>query len=142
MSVKTGSIFEKTKVPLAKWLHVVVLWTIETSVTNTCALTSMSMHTVIDLFQFLRDICGGKLLQNPVQLGGIDATHWSEWMMLPGRITFWMIDRRVAASRLLTIRKYPVAGVVLVLFQKSTDSAVVLVRPTPAPSPACLCIQS
>ena len=26
------------------------------------------------LFQFLRDICGGKLLQNPVQLGGIDAT--------------------------------------------------------------------
>ena len=74
MSVKTGSIFEKTKVPLDKWLHVVVLWTIETSVTNTCALTSMSMHTVIDLFQFLRDICGGKLLQNPVQLGGIDAT--------------------------------------------------------------------
>jgi hypothetical protein len=36
--------------------------------------TSMSMHTVIDLFQFLRDICGGKLLENPVQLGGIDAT--------------------------------------------------------------------
>jgi hypothetical protein len=34
MYVKTGSIFEKTKVPLAKWLHVVVLWTIETSVTN------------------------------------------------------------------------------------------------------------
>jgi hypothetical protein len=28
--------------------------------------------------------------------------------------TFWMIGRRVAASRLLTIRKYPVAGVVLV----------------------------
>ena len=74
MSVKTGSIFEETKVPLAKWLHVVVLWTIETSVTNTCALTNLSMHTVIDLFQFLRDICGGKLLQNPVQLGGIDAT--------------------------------------------------------------------
>ena len=42
------------------------------------------------------------------------ARHWSEWMMLPGRITFWMIGRRVAASRLLTIRKYPVAGVVLV----------------------------
>jgi hypothetical protein len=74
MSVKTGSIFEKTKVPLAKWLHVVVLWTIETSVTNTCALTNMSVHTVIDLFQFLRDICGEKLLQNPVQLGGIDTT--------------------------------------------------------------------
>ena len=32
-------------------------------------------------------------------------------MMLPGRITFRMIGRRVAASRLLTIRKYPVAGV-------------------------------
>ena len=62
MYVKTGSIFEKTKVPLAKWLHVVVLWTIETSVTNTCALTNMSVHTVIDLFQFLRDICGEKLL--------------------------------------------------------------------------------
>ena len=74
MSVKTRSFFEKTKVPLTKWLHVIVLWTIETSVTNTCALTSMSMHTVIDLFQFLRDICGRKLLQNSVQLGGIDAT--------------------------------------------------------------------
>ena len=38
------------------------------------------------------------------------ARHWSEWMMLAGRITFWMIGRRVAASRLLTIRKYPIAG--------------------------------
>ena len=45
MSVKTRSFFEKTKVPLTKWLHVIVLWTIETSVTNTCALTSLSMHS-------------------------------------------------------------------------------------------------
>jgi hypothetical protein len=42
------------------------------------------------------------------------ARHWSEWMMLPGRITFWMIGRRIPASRLLTIHKYPVTGVVLV----------------------------
>jgi hypothetical protein len=57
------------------------------------------------------------------------ARHWSEWMMLPGRIMFWMVSRRVAASRLLTIRKYPVAGVVLVsTIPKPTDSAVVLVR--------------
>jgi hypothetical protein len=42
------------------------------------------------------------------------ARRWAEWIMLPGRITFCMIGRRVAASRLLTIRKYPVDGIMLV----------------------------
>jgi hypothetical protein len=59
--------------PTFSWLHAIVMWTIETSVTNTGALTSLSMHTVLDPFQFLRDICGTRLLQNSVQLGGIDA---------------------------------------------------------------------
>jgi hypothetical protein len=106
----TGSIFEKTKVPLAKWLHVVVLWTIETSVTNTCALTSLSMHTVIDLFQFLRDICGGKLLQNPVQLAQLIVFTVS--IRLRPIMSNYLTN--IYQTRLLTIRKYPVAGVVLV----------------------------
>ena len=46
-------------------------WTCETSVTHTTHHVGVSSATVVQWYQYFRDICSWKLLQTPVVLGGV-----------------------------------------------------------------------
>ena len=68
-SIQGGSFFEKSKVPLAKWLYFLYLWCQDTMVKKAAETTGISEGTIIQVYQYIRDICTSKLLHTPARLG-------------------------------------------------------------------------
>ena len=85
VSVRDGSFFEKSKLPISKLLHCIYLWALETSVISATAQLAVSARTLVDFYNFLREVCSAALIRNPVQLGG------------PGRIV--QIDESLFAHK-------------------------------------------
>ena len=69
-TIRAGTFFEKSRVPLSKWLYILYLWSQETPVKKASENTGISEKTVVQMFQYLRDVCSTKLLHTPAQLGG------------------------------------------------------------------------
>ena len=79
VSVRDGSFFKKSKLPMSKLLHCIYLWALETSIVSATA------QLAVDFYNFLREVCSTALIRNPVQLGG------------PGRIV--QIDESLFAHK-------------------------------------------
>ena len=69
-SIRDGSFFSKSKLPLQKWLLTLLWWAREFSVTDFADEAEISEHTACDIYQWLREVCSTQLLQSPVALGG------------------------------------------------------------------------
>ena len=61
---------KKSKLSLKNWLHVIYLWAVDTPLTTTVEAIGISARTTVNLYNFLRDVCSWKLLQQPILLGG------------------------------------------------------------------------
>ena len=85
VSPRDGSFFEKSKLPMSKLLHCIYLWALETSIVSATAQLAVSAPTLVDFYNFLREVCSTALIRNPVQLGG------------PGRIV--QIDESLFAHK-------------------------------------------
>ena len=59
-SIRAGSFFEDSKIPLLHWLYIIFLWSIDESNKEVSPLTGLSLCTVITALQRLRDICSFK----------------------------------------------------------------------------------
>ena len=73
-SIRAGSFFENSKLPLAQWLFIIFLWSIEESSNKVSLLTGLSLRTVITSLQKLRDICSLKIQYGDIKLGGRGKT--------------------------------------------------------------------
>ena len=62
------------------------LWALETSIVSATAQLAVAAKTLVDFYNFLREVCSTALIRNPVQLGG------------PGRIV--QIDESLFAHKL------------------------------------------
>lgn len=69
-TIRHGSFFQKSRIPLTKWIYLMYLWSQETPVVKAIDNTKLSEKTVIQVYQYLRDVCSTKLLNTPCQLGG------------------------------------------------------------------------
>ena len=69
-SLRSSSFFEKSKESLREWLLVMLEWARETPVTSVPDLVKLTEKTAIQMYQFLRDVCSWKLLNDPCLLGG------------------------------------------------------------------------
>ncbi|XP_071152157.1 uncharacterized protein [Mytilus edulis] len=69
-TIRTGSFFEKSKVTLNKWLYAIYLWSQESKVNTVVKQVDIGEKTVIQMYQYLRDVCSTKLLNTPIELGG------------------------------------------------------------------------
>ena len=58
----------KNQVSLKNWLHVIYLWAIDTPLKTTVEAIGISARTTVNLYNFLRDVCSWKLLQQPIYL--------------------------------------------------------------------------
>ena len=72
-SVLTDTFYQDTKLTLSDHIHLAYYWASQTPVTVAETHLNLSNHTIIDHFNFYRDICSWKLLNIPVTLGGIGA---------------------------------------------------------------------
>ena len=68
LSVRSGSIFERSNIPLSTWLHLMFPWATQISGSKISWLTSLSKPTVI---RALRSICSNKILNAEIKLGGV-----------------------------------------------------------------------
>lgn len=57
--------FEKSRITLDKWLYVTYLWSQGTKVNSVERQVQIGEKTVIQMFQYLRDVCSSKLLSTP-----------------------------------------------------------------------------
>ena len=73
-SIRAGSFFEDSKIPLSQWLYIIFLWSIDESNKKVSLLTGLSLRTAVTALQRLRDICSLKILHGNVRLGGRGKT--------------------------------------------------------------------
>ena len=72
ISIRKGSFFANSNIPLPKWLHLMYLWATKASNKQTQLQTGLSNPTIIDAFACLREICGRYLQKKPY-------TAWWSW---------------------------------------------------------------
>ena len=69
-SIRTSSFFSKSKLPLEKWLLAILWWSRQYPVTQMALEAEITESVAIDIYNWLREVCSTKLLQNPIILGG------------------------------------------------------------------------
>ena len=71
MSLRAGTFFEKTKIPLQKFLILIYWWVREYPVTQAARESEVAKGTAIDVYQWLREICSWRLINHEdLRLGG------------------------------------------------------------------------
>lgn len=70
-TIREGSFFAKSRLPLQKWLLLVYLWVRQYPVTDASEEAEVDEHTAIDVYQWLREVCSQRLINDPdIVLGG------------------------------------------------------------------------
>ena len=62
--------FSKSRMSLQKWLLIIYLWARDYPVTDAAQEVEITKTFAIDVFQWLREVCTMKLLQNQIVLRG------------------------------------------------------------------------
>ena len=72
VSVRKGSFFEKSKITLQKWLLLMHWWARQYPVKDAATKTEVSLHTAIQVYSWMRDVCSYRLctVDPPIKLGG------------------------------------------------------------------------
>ena len=69
-TIRAGTFFEKSRLLLAKLVYLMYLWSQDTMVKNAAETTGISQKTVVQMYQYFRDVCSTKHINSPAQLGG------------------------------------------------------------------------
>ena len=113
-SIRAGSFFENSKIPLTHWLYVIFLWSIEVRSKKVAMLTGLSLRTVTRALQEIRNICSLKILYGHIKLGGRGKTveidesmfghkrKYNRGRISKGTWVFGMVER--GSGRALTFR--------------------------------------
>ena len=69
-SLRSGSFFAKSRLPLQKWLLLTYLWVREYPIRDAQEEAEVAHDTAVCIYRWLREVCSTKLLQTPILLGG------------------------------------------------------------------------
>ena len=69
-SLRDGSFFSKSRLPLNKWFLVIYWWARKYALKDAADEAGITTVSVCAIYQWLREVCSSKLLQSPVRLGG------------------------------------------------------------------------
>ena len=69
-SIRDGSFFTKSRLPLQKWLVAIHWWSRQYPVTDLAEEAQISKGSAIDIYQWLREVCSTTLLNTRILLGG------------------------------------------------------------------------
>ena len=67
-SIRKDSFFDKSRLPLQRWVILMYMWVRQYPVTDACEVAEVGERTSIDVYQWLREVCSQALLNGP--LGG------------------------------------------------------------------------
>lgn len=63
-SIRESSFFAKSRLPLQKWMLVMYWWARQYPVSDCKDEAEIAKHTAIDMYQWLREVCSTRLLQD------------------------------------------------------------------------------
>jgi hypothetical protein len=66
--------FEKSRLPLQKWVILMYMWVRQYPVTDACEEAEVGEHTAIDVYQWLWEVCSQALLNGPPIIFGGQQT--------------------------------------------------------------------
>lgn len=69
-SIRKDSFFFRSRLSLQKWIEAIFYWCEDISVTQAVNFLNLSRVTVVDIFNFFREICSKHFEKNPIKLGG------------------------------------------------------------------------
>lgn len=69
-SIRKDSFFFRSRLSLQKWIEAIFYWCEDISVTQAVNFLNLSRVTVVDIFNFFREICTKYFDKNPIRLGG------------------------------------------------------------------------
>ena len=72
-SIRHGSFFAKSRLPLKKWMLLLHFWLQQFPVTTAALDADIHKSTAIDVYQWFREVCTTTLLNTPIVLGGTGA---------------------------------------------------------------------
>ena len=76
VSLRDGTFFEKTRISLRQYLLLIYWWSRQYPVTDAAQESEVCRSLAIDLYQWLREICGWRLQNHDdLRLGGAGPTH-------------------------------------------------------------------
>ena len=61
-TLRAGSFFEKSKIPLRTWILLIHLWAYQLPVCKVAQLVEVNKEMAINVFQWLREVCSTKLV--------------------------------------------------------------------------------
>ena len=70
ISLRDGSFFAKSRLTLQTWMIVIYWWAKQYPVKDAAMEAEVSEPSAIAIYQWLREVCSTKLLQQPIRLGG------------------------------------------------------------------------
>ncbi len=75
-SLRVGTFFESTRVPLQKFMILIYWWVRQYPVTQAASECEVSNKVAVDTYQWLREICNWRLLNHDdMTLGGSGPVH-------------------------------------------------------------------
>ena len=69
-SIRKGSFFSKSNLPLRKWLILLYWWVRQYPVTDAAQEAEVGRNTAINVYQWLREVCSTRLIGTTITLGG------------------------------------------------------------------------
>ena len=69
-SIRDGSFFAKSRLTLQKWLIMLYMWARDYPIKDVAEEVEADASTVVDAFQWFREVCSNELLNTPIKLGG------------------------------------------------------------------------
>ena len=69
-SIRKGSFFSRSRMPLNKWMLMIYLWARQYPVTSVAEEAKVEANSAVAVFQWLREVCSTTLLQTNITLGG------------------------------------------------------------------------
>ena len=72
-SIRDGSFFSKSKITVQRWLLLLYWWARQYPVTDAMQEAEVHKGMVIDVDQWLREVCSTRLLSSPIILGGANS---------------------------------------------------------------------
>lgn len=69
-SIRNGSLFQRSHISFGKWVNAMYLWGIDEEVNMAAVRSDLSAKTMIDAFNYFRELCQWYFEAHPVKLGG------------------------------------------------------------------------
>ncbi|CAL4116163.1 unnamed protein product [Meganyctiphanes norvegica] len=88
-NIKVGTVFDRSKICLKKWLHIMYKWSKNIGVTAACEQINVDSKTIGQCYSFFREVCEAHFKSNPIKIGGpgitieINVSFITKWSHKP-----------------------------------------------------------